>query len=539
MNRIFVVLLLSAVAGFAQDTARMDAVAKEQAAGDKFMGNALVAKDGAVLFERSYGWANLEWKVPHTPDSKFRIGSVTKQFTAAAILLLEERGQLKLDDPVAKFIPDAPEAWKQVTLFHLLTHSSGIPSFTDEPEYLTWKLSPESPAQTIAHIRGKPLEFAPGERHKYSNSGYVLLGWIVEKVSGQSYEAFLRENIFTPLGMTNSGYDSNTAIIPGRASGYVPGPGGLTNAPYTDMHVPHGAGALYSTTGDLLRWTQGLYGGKLLKPASLGKMTTPYKDDYALGLLVHTVNGRKVIEHGGGIEGFNAQVAYYPESKTTVVVLANVNGSAFVELSGKLAAIVFGEAVKLASERKEAEVPAATLQRYVGVYRLNPKITITMRFANGSLTTQLTGQAALPVFPESETKFFLKVVDAQLEFFSDEKGRVTHLNLYQGGRTQQADRISDTVVERQAITVPAATLAPYAGTYELAPTFSLTITLEGDRLMSQATGQGKFPLFAESETAFFLKVVDAQIEFVKDEKGTVTHLILHQGGRDMKGQRKP
>ena len=539
MNRIFVVLLLSAVAGFAQDTARMDAVAKEQAAGDKFMGNALVAKDGAVLFERSYGWANLEWKVPHTPDSKFRIGSVTKQFTAAAILLLEERGQLKLDDPVAKFIPDAPEAWKQVTLFHLLTHTSGIPSFTDEPEYLTWKLSPESPAQTIAHIRGKPLEFAPGERHKYSNSGYVLLGWIVEKVSGQSYEAFLRENIFTPLGMTNSGYDSNTAIIPGRASGYVPGPGGLTNAPYTDMHVPHGAGALYSTTGDLLRWTQGLYGGKLLKPASLEKMTTPYKDDYALGLVVHTVNGRKVIEHGGGIEGFNAQVAYYPESKTTVVVLANVNGSAFVELSGKLAAIVFGEAVKLASERKEAEVPSSTFQRYVGVYRLNPKITITMRFANGSLTTQLTGQAALPVFPESETKFFLKVVDAQLEFFSDEKGRVTHLNLYQGGRTQQADRISDTVVERKAITVPAATLAPYAGSYELAPSFSLTITLEGDQLLSQATGQGKFPLFAESETAFFLKVVDAQIEFVKDEKGTVTHLILHQGGRDMKGQRKP
>lgn len=532
-------LLLSAVAGFAQDTARMDAVAKEQAAGDRFMGNALVAKDGAVVFERSYGWANLEWKVPHTPASKFRIGSVTKQFTAAAILLLEERGQLKLDDPVAKFVPDAPEAWKQVTLFHLLTHTSGIPSFTDEPEYLTWKLSPEGPAQTIAHIRGKPLEFAPGEKHKYSNSGYVLLGWIVEKVSGRSYEAFLRENIFTPLGMTNSGYDSNTAVIPERSSGYVPGPGGLTNAPYVDMHVPHGAGALYSTTGDLLRWTQGLYGGKLLQPASLEKMTTPYKDGYALGLVVRTVNGRKVIEHGGSIEGFNAQVAYYPESKTTVVVLANVNGPAFVELAGKLASLVFGEAVTLASERKEAEVPAATLQRYVGVYRLNPKITITMRFANGSLTTQLTGQAALPVFPESETKFFLKVVDAQLEFFSDEKGRVTHLNLYQGGRTQKADRISDTVVERKAITVPAATLAPYAGSYELAPTFSLTITLEGDQLMSQATGQGKFPLFAESETAFFLKVVDAQIEFVKDEKGTVTHLILHQGGRDMKAQRKP
>lgn len=253
----------------------MDTVAKDQATGDRFMGNVLVAKEGAVLFARSYGWANVEWKVPHTPASKFRIGSVTKQFTAAAILLLEERGRLKLADPVSKFIPDAPEAWKQVTLFHLLTHISGIPSFTDGPEYMTWKLSPEGPAQTFAHIRDKPLEFPAGEKHKYSNSGYVLLGWIVEKVSGQSYEAFLRENIFTPLGMNESGYDSNTALVPQRASGYVPGPTGLSNAPYVDMHVPHGAGALYSTTGDLLSWTQGLFGGKLLAADSLEKMTTP------------------------------------------------------------------------------------------------------------------------------------------------------------------------------------------------------------------------------------------------------------------------
>jgi len=464
---------------------------------------------------------------------------VTKQFTAAAILLLEEKGKLKLDDPLSKFIPSAPEAWKSVTVQQLLTHTSGIPSFTDLPEYETLKLSPEIPAQTMAHIRDKPLDFPPGEKFKYSNTGYVLLGWIVEVASGQSYETFLQEHIFQPLGMNDSGYDSNTAILPQRAAGYAPGPHGLTNAIYIDMHVPGGAGALYSTTGDLLLWTQGLFGGKLLTPASLEKMTTPFKSNYAFGLTVTNAHGRKSIAHNGGIDGFNSRVAYFPESKVTVVVLSNVAGPAFAELGGQLEALAFGETVTLAAERKPVEVPAAVLQHYVGVYQLNPGITNTVRLTDGQLTTQLSGQPAFPLFPESEKKFFLKVVEAQVEFVSDEQGRVTHLFQYQGGRTQKALRISDTVVERTAIALPPATLATYVGTYELRPGFDLAITLEGARLMSQATGQGKVALFAETETKFFLKVVDAQVEFFKDANGVVTHLVLHQGGADHKGPRKP
>jgi CubicO group peptidase (beta-lactamase class C family) len=539
MIRLFLVLVVSAVVGISQDTARMNEVVKAQTAGDKFMGSALVAKDGAVVFEQSYGWANVEWKVPNTPATKFRIGSVTKQFTATAILLLEEQGKVKLDDLVSKYVPATPEIWKQVTLYHLLTHTSGIPSFTDFPEYATWKLSPESPAQLIAHVSDKPLDFTPGERFKYSNTGYVLLGWIIELVSHQNYEAFLREHIFTPLGMNDTGYDSYSAVIPQRASGYVPGSGGLANAPYIDMHVPHGAGALYSTTGDLLRWTQGLFGGKLLLAASLEKMITPNKENYALGLFVRTVDKRKVISHGGGIEGFNSHLAYYPESKVTVVVLANVNGSAPAEIGEQLGSLEFGGTVILAAERKEIEVPVATLQKYVGVYLLAPKIFNMIRLTDGRLTAQISGQPEIPIFPESEKKFFLKVVDAQVEFVTSDKGRVTHLLQFQNGRTQKAVRVSDTVVERTAIILPKKTLELYVGSYELKPGFDLVITLEGDQLMSQATGQGKNPLFAETETEFFLKVVDAQIEFFKDSKSGVTHLFLHQGGKDIKGQRKP
>lgn len=517
----------------------MDAVARSHTEGDRFMGNVLVARDGNVVFEKSYGWANLELKVPHTGASRFRIGSVTKQFTAAAILLLEEKGKLRVDDPVARYISEAPAAWKEVTLFHLLTHTSGIRSFTDLPGYASWKLLPEGPEQTFGHIRDLPLEFTPGEQHKYSNSGYVLLGWIIERVSGQRYGEFLRENIFAPLGMNDSGYDEATALVPPRAAGYVPGPGGPVNAPFVDMHVPHGAGALYSTAADLLRWTQGLFGGKLLTAASLEKLTTPFKNNYAFGLGVSRPGSRKSYSHGGGIEGFNAHLAYFPEGKVTVVVLANVNGPAFTQLGAQLAALAFEERVVLASERREIEVPAAGLQRYVGVYRLTPTTTNTIRFADGRLTTQLTGQSAFPIYPESERKFFLKVVDAQIEFVTDGQGRVTHLLQHQGGGTLKAPRISDTVVERTAIPLPAATLATYTGSYELRPGFDLAITLEDGRLMSQATGQGKTELFAETETKFFLKVVDAQIEFIKDAQGTVTHLVLHQGGRDIRGTRKP
>jgi CubicO group peptidase (beta-lactamase class C family) len=187
---MWLVWLVSAVVACAQDTARMEAVVKAQTAGDRYMGNVLVVRDGVTLFSGSYGWANLEWKVPHTPTSKFRIGSVTKQFTAAAILLLEERGKLKVGDLVSKYVPATPDAWKDVTVHHLLSHTSGVPSFTDLPDYKKWQVLGETPAQTMVHIRDLPLDFAPGEKFKYSNTGYTLLGWIVEIVSGQSYETF-------------------------------------------------------------------------------------------------------------------------------------------------------------------------------------------------------------------------------------------------------------------------------------------------------------------------------------------------------------
>jgi CubicO group peptidase (beta-lactamase class C family) len=431
---VLAALLLQGCSCKAQDHAsRMEVIVQSYVASKQFMGTVLVSQDGKLLLDKGYGFANLEWQISDLPETKFRLGSVTKQFTAASILLLEERGKLKTDDLVKKYMPDAPAAWDKITIFNLLTHTSGIPNFTSLPDYASTEAIPTTPEKLVARFRDKPLDFQPGEKWSYSNSGYVLLGYLLEKISGQSYKDFVQENIFKPLGMNDSGYDSNSAILLHRASGYSPGPNGLKNAGYIDMSIPFSAGALYSTTHDLLLWEQGLFGGKILSAASLKKMTTPFKENYACGLMVRTVNGHPLIEHGGGIEGFNTELAYYPDDKLTVVVLGNQNSGAPEDIAGKLAAVVHGEKVVLQSERKEVTVSPKILADYVGTYELTPTFSIVMTLEAGQLMTQATHQPKFPLYAESETKFFLKVVDAQVEFFRNDKGEVTHLMLQQGG----------------------------------------------------------------------------------------------------------
>jgi len=433
MLRRFVLFISIAVFARAQDVSRMDQIVQSYVSAKTFMGTVLVARGGEVLFSKGYGMANLEWDIPNSPSTKFRLGSVTKQFTAASILLLEERGKLKVEDPVKKYMPDAPAAWDKITIFHVLTHTSGIPSFTGFPDYKQTEPFETTPEKLVARFRDKPLDFQPGEKWSYSNSGYVLLGYLIEKISGQSYATFVQENIFTPLGMKDSGYDSSSEIIRHRAAGYTTEKGVTLNAGFIHMSIPFSAGSLYSTTEDLLRWERGLFGGKVLSAASLQKMTTPFKQDYAFGLGVHITAGHKVIDHGGGIEGFNTHLAYYPDDQLTVVVLGNLNGPAS-DIAGKLGAVALGQPVQLPSERKEITVPRKVLEKYVGTYELKPGFDLVVTLEGDQLAAQATGQQKFPLFAESETKFFLKVVDAQVEFAGD------HLILHQGGQDITAKR---------------------------------------------------------------------------------------------------
>jgi CubicO group peptidase (beta-lactamase class C family) len=318
MRTRFALFLFLAGSCLAQDAARMDQIVQSYVTNQKFMGTVLVARGSQVLFSKGYGSANLEWDVPNTPHTKFRLGSVTKQFTAASILLLEERGKLSVGDLVKKYLPDAPAAWDKITIFHVLTHTAGLPNFTGFPDYAKLEPFAAKPTELVARFRDKLLDFEPGEKWSYSNSGYVLLGYLIEKITGDTYEKFVSENVFTPLGMKDSGYDSNFAVIPRRAVGYVAGSNGYQHAGFIHMSIPHGAGALYSTTEDPLKWEQGLFGGKLLQAASLEKMTKPFKNNYAFGLQVDTAGGHKVIEHGGGIEGFNTELGAWRQERSSL-----------------------------------------------------------------------------------------------------------------------------------------------------------------------------------------------------------------------------
>lgn len=391
-----------------------------------FMGSVLIAQNGKVVLSKGYGWADAEWSIPNSPSTRFAIASITKEFTAPSILLLEERGKLKTDDLVKKYLPEAPAAWDKITIYNLLTHTSGIPDAGVEYES-------GPPEKMLFH--DKPLEFQPGEKWSYSNQGYVVLGYVLESLSGQTYEDFVHDNIFKPLGMNDSGMDSNFTVIPRRASGYSPGENGIDNAERI-YHSAFAAGGIYSTTEDMLRWEEGLFGGKLLTPVSLHKMTTPFKSDWACGLYVKHVNGHLMAEQSGGAIGFNADVAYYPEEKLAVIVLGNLNTAAILKMTAALADVMHGDPISV-SIPKAIALPREILARYVGTYT----------FSDGDFVVTLHGDHLIAdygskyrLFPESETKFFIKWWDMNFEFSKNEKGEFTTVTQHFDGKADKGQK---------------------------------------------------------------------------------------------------
>lgn len=314
-----------------------------------FMGSALVAQQGKILLEKGYGMANLELNVPNTADTKFRLGSITKQFTAAAILQLEEQGKLSVNDLACKYLDDCPGPWKAITIHHLLTHTSGIPSYTS-PEFMLKPQTvraPLAPVEIVMLSKDKPLEFEPGSQWKYDNTGYIFLGAIIEKTSGEKYAEFLKKHIFDPLDMKDSGYDDTKTILKNRASGYQAGPGGMVNSDFIDMSLPYAAGSLYSTVRDLYRWDRALYKDTILSKASREKMFTAYKNNYGYGLAVAPMVKHQQIGHGGGIFGFVTYIARFPDDDAGVIVLSNFAGSNAGNIARDLASTLFGEKVEL------------------------------------------------------------------------------------------------------------------------------------------------------------------------------------------------
>jgi len=423
-----------------QRAEKADSLLQAYAGKNMFSGSVLIAKGGKVLLSKGYGMANYSYNVPNAPATKFKLASVSKQFTAMAILILQERGKLSVEDKLTKFIPDYPKGG-QITIHNLLTHTSGIQSLTSLPLFDSIMTMPLSLEQEIAYFKNLPLEFEPGTKHKYSNSGYILLSYIIEKASGKKYGEFMKESIFDPLGMKNSGLYTNSEILKNAACGYSEGGDCLENAQYVDMGIPSGAGALYSTVEDMYLWDRALYTEKLVKKATMEKIFTPFLDKYAYGWMVDDFRGHKWIFHTGGIQGFSTVMNRFPDDDMCIVVLKNVDNQTLFPANKVIRCIMFGEKYELPVERKMVAIDKKIYSKLTGEYELMPGFVMTITTDGDKLYTQATGQGKVEIFPESEYKYFPKVVDAQFEFGKDEKGNINSLTLFQGGQKMPGKKI--------------------------------------------------------------------------------------------------
>ena len=391
---------------------------------DGFMGMVAVARDHQIVFQDGYGYANLESKILFTMDTQFRIGSLTKQFTAAAILLLQQDGKLKTSDPVGRFYPNSPGAWSKVTLRNLLNHTSGIP---DVDFGLVAKSSLHTPEELMEGKTEKALEFPPGTKMKYANINFMLLGRVIEKASGEPYCQFMQERIFSPLQLTETGCDTGSNLAPGRAVGYRPSAHGPVAVESYAVSSLMGAGNLDSSARDLIRWTEALHGGKVISSASLTEMTTPFLDDYGYGLQIDTEDGALDISHNGTVDGFFSFLDYIPQTKTTVVVLSNLVGEGnhttpgTFPLDTELVHLAIRDDAILPSEGKEINVPEKILRAYAGKYRSTDTehpVFLVVTYMDGHLYVENEGAAGAGprMFAETPSKFYLTNQEVELTF---------------------------------------------------------------------------------------------------------------------------
>ncbi len=421
----------------------MEAYLQAMTQANKFCGAVLVAQEDQVLFSGGYGIADREHDAPNTPQTKFRLGSITKQFTSVAILMLEEQGKLSVQDPISRYLPYSPEHWKDITVHHLLNHTSGLGNLADIPGIQETKARlPLSVREIIETFREIPLEFRTGTAYRYSNSGYIVLGDIIERVSGLSYEEFLQAHIFGPLEMADSGYDHHQTILKNRATGYRKQNGELVRADYLDMSFPFSAGALYSTVEDLYRWGQALDAGRLISSEAYTRMTTltPLLTTHGYGLLMGSLHHRRTIGHAGGVNGFRANFVRFPDEHACVIVLCNSEEAEFVTVTKALAAILFGEDYELPEAKSPVTVADALLTSYAGVYEIVPGVTLEVEKHDGHLRVTY-GQAKGVFVAQSDTQFSRE--DDSITFHVSGEA-VSHLTLSQAQTYAPQSRVEAT-----------------------------------------------------------------------------------------------
>jgi D-alanyl-D-alanine carboxypeptidase len=423
-------------AGFVENAR---AAVRKYADAGTFSGVVLVARDGKPVFREAFGLAERDPDAKATPETVYYIGSLTKQFTAAAILRLADAGKLGIDDPVSKYYAKAPAAWSKITIRHLLSHRSGIPNYTALPGYRVFSRTDTTPEELIARTRDMPLEFEPGAKFVYSNSGYAVLGYIIEKASGQEYADYLKDHIFKPLGMKNSGYGINGWPPFGLAEGFDISAGALVDAAPISMTVPYAAGALYSTADDMLIWDRALSLDKVMSKTSRTQMETNQGTEvngYGFGVQVFVQpKGHPSIRHSGAMNGFESTFYRFVQDGVTIVVLGNTRPGPAVPIAEALMRAYFG----MPEPAPPLVVKPEVLARYVGVYELQPGVDVTLSVKDGRLYSQATGQPGFALLAVSDRDFRYPSANIKAEFPPGD-GPVPSFTLTQGGPPREIKR---------------------------------------------------------------------------------------------------
>ena len=525
-------LPLAAAQGLAE---RLDALAAKQFKDHEPGAAILVAKGGTPLLRKGYGLADVELGTKMPADGVFRIGSITKQFTATAVLQLVESGKIALQDPITRYFPDAPVHGKTVTIEHLLTHTSGILSYTEKAGFGKRGAEELTPQQIIDAIKDDPLQFEPGTKWHYNNSGYTLLGMLIEKVSGMPYAEYLEKNVFPRAGLKDTRYDDTRAIVPRRVPGYHRVKGKVANAQFLNMSIPYAAGALLSTVDDLARWNAAVAAGKVVDRKLLDKAWTAYRlangDDtgYGYGWRPATIAGERVIHHGGTVHGFTSHAMWLPERDLYVAILTNDQSLDPDFLATLLALEAAG------NSWLGKEVKATGLDAYTGVYRVDEKTRRRIFVEEGKLWSQRDGGQRSEIFPVGNDEFRFRESFSSIRFERDAAGNVTAMMMDSNGTKSRAEKTGEKLVMRTAIAIDPAKLERYTGKYEITPTATLTITQKEGGLWA-STGKLEYPIFPASESTWFAKAIDLEFVFAFDEDGVARAITLHQGGqsREMK-----
>ncbi|MBT8286752.1 MAG: serine hydrolase [Flavobacteriaceae bacterium] len=496
----------------------------------------LISKKGEPLYRKSFGIADLELGVTMKPDHVFELGSITKQFTAVSILMLEEQGKLSLQDEITKYIPDYPTHGHKITIHHLLNHTSGIKSYTGMESFRTKARIDMTPTEIIDYFKNEPMDFDPGERFLYNNSGYIILGHIIEVISGESYADFVEKNIFDKLAMKNSYYGSMKTIIPNRATGYS-NRDGYVNADYLSLTLPYAAGSLMSNIDDLLIWQNAIKDNKLISQASKEKATNGSELNdgthipYGYGWGENNINGSPTYQHGGGIFGFSTMAVYLPEEDVYVAVLTNCDCESPTGVATKIAAMAIG---KPFPDKKDAiTLSEDKLKRWTGAYAFKDGTIRFITFEDGSLKSQREGSTKFPLYAMSDDQFIFEEGTISYRFGMKKDGTKMVSMVNSGEEIIGVETDRKAPVPKVEVQLDEETLNAYIGKYELNPNFLITVRVQDGKIFAQATGQAEFQMFAEAEHKFFLKAVPAEMIFQKGADGLVTSMTLHQGGQEI------